>query len=216
MPLLQLTFLAITAMVCLAAVRLARLRRGWTPMPEGPGRLFFLTAFVLVPPIAVGIMAHPSSVNLAWVELVPYYLAVLGVVVVAMNSLAGLVSRVAHGPASRIIRLALAGTDLDIHEMPTNPPMTAGLSELVATVREANAAFPRGPAFPNEPERAGFRGSWDALDRATRSLERQIDADKSMGFGAAMSAVDLADDARSRLSVLRQIATRNGQSWASL
>src|SRR5690349_4767409 len=114
MPLLQLTFLAITAMTCLAAVRLARLRRGWTPMPEGPGRLLFLTAFVLVPPIAVGIMAHPASVNLAWVELVPYYLGVLGVVVLALNTVAGIVARVAHGPASRVVRLALSGTDLDI------------------------------------------------------------------------------------------------------
>ena len=93
--------------------------------------------------------------------------------------------------------------------------MTAELAESVRIVDRANAAFPRGAAFPTQVSRAGFRDDWDHLDGATRSLEDQIAVDRKLGLAVSSGATRVADDARSRLDTLRRLAGDQGQAWAA-
>jgi hypothetical protein len=215
MPFLQLTFLAITAMTLLAALRLARVRSGRTALLEGRGRLLFLTAFVFAPPLAVGAMSQPPGTSqIAWAIFVATYVAILTGVVYAMGTVAELIGQFAHGRAAQVIRLALAGTDLDPDDVPQNVPLTPRLGEILAIVRTADAVFPSGPEFRTQSERPGFRAHWESLDRATTTLEEQIAADNQLGLGVASSARAMAEDARSRLTTLRRAAGGLGQEWA--
>ena len=59
MPVLQLLVLAVLSMVGLAALRLVRVHLGRTPLPDGRGRRLFLIAFVIVPPLVLGV-ADPA------------------------------------------------------------------------------------------------------------------------------------------------------------
>jgi hypothetical protein len=110
--------------------------------------------------------------------------------------------------------LALVGSEGDLDDAPFNPPTTAKLAEILALVDRANAIFPRGPEFPVQINREGFRFAWDALDSATGTLEGQIADDYRLGLGVARAAEATAEDARSRLDSLRRFAVVNGQAWA--
>jgi hypothetical protein len=215
MPILQLTLIAIITMAGLAALRLVRVRSGRTPLPEGRSRLLLLAAFVFVPPLAIAALAlAPGTSQVSAVISVGTYLAILAGVVLAMSTVAEVIGGLFNSQLAQVVRLALAGTDLDPDDIPRNVPLTARLTEILAIVRAADAAFPSGPGFPHESERPGFRSAWDALDRATKTLEEQMAADRKLGFGVAASAQTMAEDVRSRLSVLRRFASRNGQAWA--
>jgi hypothetical protein len=99
--------------------------------------------------------------------------------------------------------------------MPSNPDVTVRLAEILAMVKTADAAFPRGRDFPKQIDRPGFRADWDELDEATRALERQMADDRRNYRGVAAAAVDRAEDARGRLETLRSLALGSGQLWAS-
>ena len=145
----------------------------------------------------------------------PIYLVIVAALVVVMAIVSRVVSNVAHGPQSRLIRVALVGRESDDDEVRRDPPLTANLVEIVKSVAEANAAFSRGPGFPAETERAGFRADWDALDRATRALEEGIAGDHRLGLGVASEATAIALDARIRLDALMPIAVDARRVWAS-
>jgi hypothetical protein len=108
----------------------------------------------------------------------------------------------------------LTGGEADPYDVPFDPPITAKLAESVGLVDRANAAFPRGVGFPTQIDRSGFRGDWEALDGATRSLEDRIAADFRLGLAVASGARVTAADARSRLDTLRRLAVEQGQAWA--
>jgi len=216
MPPLQLILLAVVAMTGLATVRVVRLRAGRTPLPEHRGRRLFLLTFVVAPPLVLGTLTQsPASGQLRAVTSVPIYLVIVAALVVAMAIVSRVVSNVAHGPRSRLIRVALVGRESDDDEVRRDPPLTANLVEIVKSVAEANAAFSRGPGFPAETERAGFRADWDALDRATRALEEGIAGDHRLGLGVASEATAIALDARIRLDALMPIAVDARRVWAS-
>ena len=94
--------------------------------------------------------------------------------------------------------------------IPSDPPITAQLAQCVDGVEGANAAFPRGRGFPAQVDRAGFRADWDALDDATRTLERSIASERLLAIGVAAKAESTASDARNRLDTL-DIAVQGGQ-----
>ena len=48
---LPLFLLAVVAMIGLAILRLVRVGRGHTPLPDGKARIAFLIAFLVVPPV---------------------------------------------------------------------------------------------------------------------------------------------------------------------
>jgi len=111
--------------------------------------------------------------------------------------------------------LALVGREADLDDLPFDPPVTARLAESVALVNRANLVFPRGPEFPAQIERSGFRASWDSLDAATTTLEDRIAEDRRLGLGVASDVMATAKDARSRLDTLRRLAVEHGQAWAA-
>ena len=200
----QLIVLGIVAMAGLATLRLVRFKGGRTPLPDRRGRRLFLLAFVVVPPLALG-----------GITALPMYVAIIAALAVVMWMAALLVGRVAPGKTGRLIQVALGGPEPDPHRVRADPAVTTVLAESVRVVDRANAAFPRGPAFPAEVSKASFRDDWDVLDGATRSLEDRIASDHRLGIAVASAATVTASDARSRLDTLRRLAEDQGQAWAT-
>ncbi|HLX34171.1 MAG TPA: hypothetical protein VKR30_02895 [Candidatus Limnocylindrales bacterium] len=216
MPILQLLVLAVVAMACLAAVRLVRVRNGRSPLPEGALRFPILAVFVILPPLVVGALADQrGSGRILGLEFLPFYLALLAGAWLVMSGVGAVVTQFAHGRVARLVSLALSGTEVDPDDVPTNAPLTPQLASSVASVNTANGAFPRGPEFPKQVDRSGFRGYWEALDSATDELERRIAEDGRLGLGVNSVAKDTAEDARSRLAMLRRMAGDAGQLWAT-
>jgi len=96
--------------------------------------------------------------------------------------------------------------------MPFDPPMSAELAETVAQVERLNDLFPRGRAFMNQASLPGFQSTWDALDDATRALESEIGEQRRLGLGVSERAGQIAEDARGRLSALKQAAGNTRQA----
>jgi hypothetical protein len=211
-----LVILAVVVMAALAALRLARVRAGRTPLPEGRGRRLFLVGFVILPPLALGAItqAAGSTSLLGGLGSLPAYVAILVVVVIVMWVAALIIARLTTDRWGQLARLALVGGEADPVDS-RDTPITVGLSQSVGLVTKANAAFPRGPGFAGQIERTSFRADWDALDGATRKLEGQIAEDHRLGLGVAAAATSLAEDARSRLDTLRRFASDHGQGWAT-
>ena len=217
MSLLQLLILAVAAMIGLGALRLTRVHLGRTPLPDGRGRLPFFLAFVAVPPIVLAVligMAPTEGLLRGGPSVLPY-LAVLAGVWMVMWAAAVIVSLVVPGRWRPLMLLALVGREADLDDLPFDPPVTARLAESVALVNMANLVFPRGPEFPAQIERSGFRASWDSLDAATTTLEDRIAEDRRLGLGVASDVMATAKDARSRLDTLRRLAVEHGQAWAA-
>ncbi len=217
MPVLPLLVLAILSMVVLAALRLVRVNLGRTPLPDGPGRRLFLIGFVLVPPLALGALMQPTTdAGLArGIAFLPIYLVAMAVLVILMAIAAFVIGALVHSRSGRLARLALVGSEIDpARDVPSDPPITAQLAQCVGNCDKANAAFPRGPEFPAQVDRAGFRADWDALDVATGTLERSIASERLLAIGVAVKAEATARDARNRLDTLRRIAVQGGQAWA--
>jgi hypothetical protein len=204
MPMPQLVVLGIVAMAGLATLRVVRFQGGRTPLPDRRGRRLFLLAFVVVPPIALG-----------GIGALPMYVAIIAVLAFLMWMAALLAGQVATGRSGRLVQVAFGGPEGDPYRVRAEPAVTAQLAESVRVVERANSAFPRGPAFPAQISRAGFRGDWDVLDGATRSLEGRIADDHRLGLAVASAAASTARDARSRLDTLRRLAVDQGQSWAA-
>ena len=207
--------LAIAAMISLAALRLIRVRLGREPHPDGKARLPFFLAFLIVPPLVVGTLFQSVGGQLGAVSWLPLY--VVGVVVLAllMWIAAAIVRLIAPRRVRPLLLMALAaGRDTPAAKL--DPPLTARLATSRTRVDAANAVFPSGAAFPTHIDRPGFRGSWDLLDDATRTLETQIAEDQTLGKGAASSATNTADNARGRLDTLRRLAAEGGQAWAAV
>ena len=204
MPMSQLIVLGIVAMAGLATLRVVRFRRGLTPLPDVRGKRFALFAFVVVPPVVIG-----------GIGALPMYVAVIAALAIAMWIAAQVVGVVATGRTARLLQVALAGREEDKYAVRADAAVTAELAESVRIVDRANAAFPRGAAFPTQVSGAGFRDDWDHLDGATRSLEEQIAVDRKLGIAVSSGATRVADDARSRLDTLRRLAGDQGQAWAA-
>jgi hypothetical protein len=213
MSLLQLVILAIAAMFGLASLRLARAHLGRAPHPER--KLLFLLALLFVPPIAIGALTQPATDQFRGVAWVPLYGLILVALTIVMWVAALVAGFVAPGRSRSLLRLALVGGGGDPEDVPFDPPMTAKLAESAARVDRANGVFPRGPDFPAQINRAGFRAAWDALDEATDTLEGRILDDRGLGLAVASGATAIATDARSRLDTLRRLALDHGQAWAS-
>jgi hypothetical protein len=125
------------------------------------------------------------------------------------------IGRLLHSRSGRLARLALVGVEADpARDIPSDPPITPQLAQGVVVVERANAAFPRGPEFPRQVDRAGFRADWDTLDGACRTLERNIASERLLAIGVCAKAEATARDARNRLDTLRNIAVQGGQAWA--
>jgi len=217
MPLQQILILAVGAMIGLATLRVVREHMGRTPLPAGRGRRLFVLAFVFLPPIALGALTQPagSSGQLGGVASVPLYAIILAGLVILMSLVAQVLQRVTMGRSRRLLMLALVGNEGDPDDLPFDRPVTTKLAESVAIVDRANDAFPRGPEFPAQVDRVGFRRAWDALDAATTVLEGRIQDDIRLGLGVAIAARATAKDARSRLDTLRSLAVAGGQDWAT-
>lgn len=156
----EMFLVAGVAMIALAALRLVRVMRfGRTPLPAGIGRWPFLAGFLLVPPIVLGGLGAVAP-----------YIGIVVALVVAMWIVAAVIDKPQMSRGGWLVRLALMGGEgdgLDIGLIPVTPR----LAESIGLVSRANAAFPRGHEFAGQVDRAGFRGDWDALDDATRTLE---------------------------------------------
>jgi hypothetical protein len=213
---MQLLILALAAMAVVVASRLIRVRLGRSPKLEGPSRLLFILGLLLVPPIALGALTQPSGEpsTLGAFAMVPLYVVTMVGLGMAMWVAALVVSVALGGRPRRLLLLALVGRHGNPDDIPRNPPLTAVLVESLAKVAATNRAFARGTAFPDEVVRPGFRGDWDALEAATRTLEGQIRADVQNGLGVGSPATAAAEDARSRLNMLRRLAVEGGQAWA--
>jgi putative effector of murein hydrolase LrgA (UPF0299 family) len=204
---LPLLILAVAAMTGLGVLRVVRVHLGRTPLPEGRARTLFRIAFLVVPPVVLGVPAGAPLGGLAWV---PLYAVILGGLLVVVTIAAAIVERVAKGRTRQVLMLALVGSEGDPEDLPFDPPVTARLAESMAIVDRANAQFPRGLAFSNQVDRADFRSAWGALDDATRVLEGHIVEDRRLGLGTAAAASVTAADARGRLDTLVSIALRRG------
>ena len=205
---LPLFLIAVVAMTGLAILRLVRVHRGHTPLPEGKSRTAFLIAFLVVPPVVLKavLVPTPSGSPIGWFLWVPLYAVILGLLVVAMTIAAMIVERTVNGRWRRPLMLALVGSEGDPEDIPFDPPVTTRLAECMALVDRTNAAFPRGLAFPGQVDRADFREAWGALDGATSSLEGSIADDRRLGLGIATAASATALDARGRLDTLLGLA----------
>ena len=217
MPLLQLVILAVVAMVGLGTLRLVRVSRGRTPLPDGHGRRLFMVAFVVAPPLVLGALTQPATPAgpLRGMSSLPAYVLIDLALVILMAVAAVVIGQLVHSRSGRLARLALAGSEDDpARDVPSNPPITAQLTKCCEVVDQANAAFPRGPEFPAQVDRAGFRADWDALDSCTQTLERNIATERLLAIGVSAKAEATARDARGRLDTLRLIAVQHGQAWA--
>jgi hypothetical protein len=217
MPIQQLVVLGIVAMAGLAILRVVRVGRGLTPLPDGRGRRLFLLGFLVVPPIVLGVLTQPPPpADQLWgFGAVPAYIAIVATIAVLMWIASLFVRAFAHGRIGQVARLALVGHEVDPYEQRADPVMTSKLADSVVVVDRANAAFPRGAGFPSQVSRQGFRDDWDGLDGATRALEGQIANDRKLGLSVPSAAMATADDARSRLDTLRRLALADGQAWAA-
>jgi hypothetical protein len=213
MSLLQLIILGVASMFGLASLRIARVHFGREPHPES--RLLFIVAFILLPPIAIGALTQPATNQLRGVAWLPLYGAIVVALAIVMWVAALVAGFVAPGRSRPLLLLALVGSQGDPEDVPFDPPVTAALAESTVRVDRANAIFPRGPEFPAEINRAGFRNAWDALDDATGTLEGRILEDRGLGLAVNSGATAIATDARSRLDTLRRLALDHGQVWAS-
>ena len=217
MSVLHLLVVAIIGMCALGGLRLLRVHLGRTPHPEGAARWPFILAFVCGPPIVLGAVIAPAGAStlLGGLTSVPLYGIMLAGLAILMVLVAAAVGPVAPGRARPILKLALIGSEGDPYDVPFDPPMTARLAGTVALVDAANAAFPRGHAFPLQVDRSDFRVDWDALDAITRTLEGRIADDHRLGVAIASTVLGTAEDARSRLDTLHRLALARGQAWAS-
>jgi hypothetical protein len=207
--------LAIVAMISLAALRLIRVRLGREPLPDGKARLPFSLAFLIVPPLVGSALFQSGGGQLSAVSWLPLYVASVVVLAILMWIAAAIVRRVAPRRGRPLLLTALAG-GRDTPAAKLDPPLTARLATSRTRVDAANAVFPSGAAFPTHIDRPGFRGLWDSLDAATRTLENQIAEDQTLGMGAASSATNTAENARGRLDTLRRMAAEGGQAWAAI
>jgi len=214
----QLIILAVVAMIGIAALRVARVHVGRSPLPAGRARLPFMLAFVIVPPLALDWLVAPGSTasQVSGAPAVLLYGVILLALVVLMWIAAVIVQIVAPGRWRPLLLLALIGREVDPGDAPLDPPVTAQLAASMAAVDGANAAFVRGPGFAAEIDRPGFRDGWDALDAATSALEGQIAVDNHLGLGAASEATATAKDARSRLDTLHRLAAVEEQARAGV
>lgn len=217
MPLQQLFVLAVAGMVFLAVMRVVRVHVGRTPHPEGWAKVLFAAAFLVLPPIALGALTEPGGGTgllggLPWVAL---YAILVGGLMIVMRLAAGIVALVAPPRARRLLVLALAASEGDPRDVPSNPPVTPRLAAIVALVDRSNDVFPRGLAFRDEIDRSGFRAAWDALDAVTGRLEAAMAEDDQLGLGVPSTVAATAKDARSRLETLRRFAVDDGQAWAA-
>jgi hypothetical protein len=215
MPLPQLFVLAVAAMVGLAAMRLIRVRLGRVPHPAGWARLPFIIAFLLVPPIVLGLLLEPAAGIFGGIAWVPMYAALLVIVALGMWIAAQVVRNLAPRRSRPLLLLALVASEGEHVDDGFDPPLTVPLAESQSFVDVANAVFPRGTEFPTQVDRPDFRAAWDALDTATRRLEGRIADDERRGLGVASSAMASAEDARGRLETLRRFASEGGQAWAA-
>jgi len=213
MSTLQLLALAAVAMLGLAILRVARVQAGRDPLPEAR-RLFYLV-FIVVPPVALAAVIDREAGAVGGVAALPVYGLMLAGLAIVMWVVSLIVPRVAPGRSRARLLVALTGSEGDPEDVPYDPPVTARLAESVALVTRANDAFPRGPEFPVQVERDGFRPAWDALDTAIQRLEGQIVDDHRLGLAVASSALRVAKDARGRLDTLRRLASDSGQTWAA-
>lgn len=213
MSTLQLLTLAAVAMLGLAILRVVRVQSGRDPLPEAR-RLFYLL-FIVVPPVILAAVIDREIGAFGGIAALPVYGLMLFGLAILMWVVSLIVPRVAPGRSRAWLLVALTGSEGDPEDVPYDPPVTARLAESVALVTRANDAFPRGPEFPVQVERDGFRPAWDALDTAIQRLEGQIVEDHRLGLAVASSALRVARDARSRLDTLRRIASDTGQTWAA-
>ena len=213
----QLLIVAVGAMALLALSRVARVHYGRSPHLQFRGSRLVVIGLLFVPPIVLQALTQPASgsARVGWVEWLPQYAVLLVGVAMLMGIVALAVRFLAPVRTRPLLLLALAGSEADPYEVPFDPPVTASLARSVALVDRANAVFPRGVDFPPQIDRAGFRGYWDALEDATRTLEQGIADDFRLGIAVASGARATAADARSRLDTLRRLAMDQGQAWAS-
>ena len=214
MPLLQLFIVAVAAMIGLATMRSVRAHLGRTPHPDGRVRLPFIAAFLLVPPIVLGLVTRSADGPFVGVAWIPFFVAMLGGLAIMMWIAAAVVRTSAPRRSRPLLVLALVASQDEPEDRGFDPPLSAKLAESQAVVDTANAVFPRGVDFPAQIDRAGFRPAWDALDAATRTLEGGIADDERRGSGVAAAATATAEDARGRLETLRRLAADGGQVWA--
>ncbi len=215
MSLLQLSLLALIAMIVLAVARSVRDRAGRTPFPEGNGRRFLIVAFLVVPPIAISELLYPSAGSVSAVASLPIYLLALVVIATVMATVVLTVGFVLPHRSHRNLRVALMGDEGDVDDMARDPRLTEVLADNVSAVDRTNAVFPRGPDFAAQVDRPGFRSAWEALSAATVTLEGHIADDHRRRQPVAEQALDTAADARSRLDTLRRLAAHHGQAWAA-
>ena len=215
MALQQLLIIAVASVAVLAVSRVVRVRLGRGPHPEGIWRPLFPVAFLVVPPIALGLLIDPTAGVLGGIAWLPLYTVMLAALAGLMWVAAQLVRLVAPGRSRRLLVLALVASEGDLDDVAIDPPVTAKLAESVALVDSTNALFPRGLEFPAQIDRAEFRDDWNALDTATRTLEGRIADDHKLGLPVASAAMATAQDARSRLDTLRHLAVDHGQTWAT-
>lgn len=213
----QLLIVAVGAMALLALSRVARVHYGRPPHLQFRGSRLVVIGLLFVPPTVLQALTQPASGSprVGWVEWLPQYAGLLIAVAIAMGIIALIVRFVAPVRTRPLLLLALVGSEADPYEVPFDPPVTATLAKSVALVDRANDVFPRGVDFPSQIDRTGFRGYWDALDDATRTLEQGIADEHRLGIAVASGARATAADARSRLDTLRRLATDQGQAWAS-
>lgn len=213
MSLIQLLLLAVVLMAGLAVLRVVRVRADRSPLPES--RNLFILAFLIVPPVLVGALFGGAAGAMGGVSAVPLYGLLVGAVAIVMWMASLLIPRLVPGRSRAILQLALTGSEGDPEAVPYDPPVTPQIAASVTALDRANGAFPRGPEFPQQVDREGFRASWDALETATKTLEGQIVEEHRLGLPVAASALARARDARERLDTLRRLASDGGQAWAS-
>ena len=205
---LPLFLIAVVAMTGLAILRLVRVHRGHTPLPEGKSRTAFLIAFLVVPPVVLKavLLPTPSGSPIGWFLWVPLYAVILGLLVVAMTIAAMIVERTVNGRWRRPLMLALVGSEGDPEDIPFDPPVTTGWP---SAWRWSTGPTRRFPAASRSRARSSAPTSdeaWGALDGATSSLEGSIADDRRLGLGIATAASATALDARGRLDTLLGLA----------
>jgi hypothetical protein len=211
--LVLLVAIAIALPIALAAWRLARVRRGKEPQPEGWSMRLLVLVALLAPPIVLQFVLPASDkTQLDGITSVIVYVGLLLLLWLVMWIAARLVARFAPASWRSTALLALAG-EATLGDVPFDPPMTEAMSDGVTLVDTRNEAFPRGRGFIEQVDRPGFRAAWDALDAATRALEGLIAEAMRLRTGVAQRATETAADARGRLDTLRRAATAEGQAW---
>src|SRR5687767_13200994 len=105
MPFPQLFVLAIASVAMLAVVRLARVRLGRSPLPDGRAKWLFRVAFVLIPPIALGALFQTttSSGPLRGIAWVPVYAMMVVAILSAMWIAAVIVQLIVRGRARPVL-----------------------------------------------------------------------------------------------------------------